>query len=105
MGWSISLLTFALEHNGEGIRGVLRLEGDRVVVAGALKNLGDVTHRQAERDTAVASVVVEPIATDHQCAQGDVAGVHRLHRDARLGAVQVRFSHQLPHGLDDLLEE
>lgn len=82
-----SRLTFALEHEGEDVRRVLRLQRHLVRVPRALENLGDVGHGEADREVAIAPVVVEPVAADQHRAQGDVARVHRLHRDARLRAV------------------
>lgn len=78
------VLTWALEHDYEGVALVLRLQRDRVLVARALENLGDVGSGQAQGEAAIAAVVVEAIAADQQLAERDMARVHRLHGDPGL---------------------
>ena len=58
-------LTGRLEHEGEGVASVLGLEGDDVVVSGALEHLGDGREVEAEGDGAVAAVVLKALAA-HQ---------------------------------------
>lgn len=74
-----TMLTGRLEHEGEGVASILGLEGDDVVVAGALEDLGDRGKVEAERDGAVAAVVLESLATHQKRDERNVRGVHGLH--------------------------
>lgn len=67
-----------LEGHGESISTLDGLEGDDVLVAGALEDLGEVGGVEAERDGLVAAVLGEAVRAHHESAQGHVGGVHRL---------------------------
>lgn len=56
-------LTWALEHESESIALILSLEGDNVVISRALQNLGDAAKVETEGKAAIASIVLEALAS------------------------------------------
>jgi hypothetical protein len=98
-------LTGRLEHECDGVRSIVGLDGDDVVVAGAAEHLGHVIEVHAHGEVAVAAVVLEPLGAEEQGDERDVAGVHGLQREPGPGAVKVGIGDQLADGLQDLLEE
>ena len=90
--------TGALEHEGHGIGAVIGLDGDDVIVAGALEHLGHVGEVDAHGDVAVAAVVLEALGSEEEGNQGNVAGVHRR-------AVEVGVVHQILDRLHHLLQQ
>lgn len=85
--------TGALEHEGDGVAAIVGLEGDDVVVAGALEHLGHVVEVHSHGKIAVAAVVLEALGSEEQSHQRHVAGVHGLEREPRGRAVEVRIVH------------
>ena len=67
------LLVGRLEHEGDGVGLVLRLDRDNVVGVGALQDLAHAAEVHAHGELAVATELVEPVGP-----QGDVAVVHGL---------------------------
>ena len=72
------MLTRALEHEGESVALVLGLEGDRIIVARALEHLLDRLEVEAERQGAVAAVVLEAVIAHQERHERNVRSVHRL---------------------------
>mmetsp|Transcript_37364 Transcript_37364/g.98845 ORF Transcript_37364/g.98845 Transcript_37364/m.98845 type:complete len:345 (+) Transcript_37364:1-1035(+) len=99
-----AVLRLVLEHEGHGVRLVVGLERDDIVIVAALEHLAHGGQVDTERDVAVAAVVVEAIGTQEQRNERHMARVHGLQRDASRRAVEVGLSDEVLHGLGDLLE-
>ena len=97
-------LTWTFEHEGDGITAVIGLEGDDIVVTGALEHLGHVVEVHAHGYVAVAAIVLEALGSEKKRHEGDVAGVHGLEREAGGGAVEVGIVHEVLDRLHDLLQ-
>ena len=52
-----------------------------------------------------AAVVLEAVRSQEEGHQGDVGGVHRLEREAVVGAVEVGIGDEILDGLEHLLQE
>ena len=72
------LLVGRLEHEGDGVGLVLRLDRDNVVGVGALQDLAHAAEVHAHGELAVATELVEPVGPQGHGHQGDVAVVHGL---------------------------
>ncbi|KAJ8544259.1 hypothetical protein ON010_g12008 [Phytophthora cinnamomi] len=97
--------TGGLEHDVERVAVVLRRERQGVVVARALEDLGQRRRLHAQRDVAVAAVVLEALGAQQQRHERHVRAVHGLQRQARLGAVDVALGDEVLHGLHDELHD
>jgi len=97
--------TLTLKDEGDGVALLVGLDGDAVVVAGALEDLVHGGERDAERDRAVAAEVLEAVLAQQQRHERHVARVHGLQRDAGGRAIKVAIGHEVLDGLEDLLEE
>ena len=68
-----------------------------------------VTHHvgevHAHGHVAVAAVVLEAVRSEEEGHEGDVGGVHRLEREAVVGAVEVGVGDEILDGLEHLLQE
>ena len=66
-----------------------RLHAHDVAIAGALQELGQAFHVEAQADVAIAAVVVEAVRVQHHRHQTYVRKVHGLKAEARGTAVEV----------------
>lgn len=94
----------ALEHQVNGIGGVLRLEGENIFILGGTQNLGQGAKVDAESDVAVAAVWGEALCAEKHGDQGNMGVVHGLEGDTRVITVEVAVLNQVLDGVDDLME-
>ncbi len=91
--------TGALEHEGDGVAAIVSLDGDDVIVAGALEHFGHVVEVHPHRHVTVTAVVFEALGSKEQSHQSHVAGIHGLEGKASGGAVEVGIVNQILYGL------
>lgn len=94
----------ALEHQVDNIRGVIRLEGENVVVLSSPQDLGQGDQVDTEGDVAVAAVGGETLGLEQHGHEGDVGVIHGLEGNAGVIAVEVTVLHEIFDGVDDLKE-
>ena len=76
--------------------------GDRAGAVSMTHHVGEV---HAHGHVAVAAVVLEAVRSEEEGHEGDVGGVHRLEREAVVGAVEVGVGDEILDGLEHLLQE
>mmetsp|Transcript_6029 Transcript_6029/g.15552 ORF Transcript_6029/g.15552 Transcript_6029/m.15552 type:complete len:342 (+) Transcript_6029:39-1064(+) len=99
------VVVLTLEQEGDVVGLILALDGDDVVVAGALDHLHEVADVQAHGDVPVAPVVLEPLGLQQDVDQGDVARVHGLERKPIGTAVEVALRDDVLDGIKHLFEK
>ena len=88
-----------------------RAPGRREEVIGRWERRGGVVGTyhvgevHAHGHVAVAAVVLEAVRSEEEGHEGDVGGVHRLEREAVVGAVEVGIGDEILDGLEHLLQE
>ena len=88
-----------------------RAPGRREEVIGRWERRGGVVGTyhvgevHAHGHVAVAAVVLEAVRSEEEGHEGDVGGVHRLEREAVVGAVEVGIGDEILDGLKHLLQE
>ena len=88
-----------------------RAPGRREEVIGRWERRGGVVWTyhvgevHAHGHVAVAAVVLEAVRSEEEGHEGDVGGVHRLEREAVVGAVEVGIGDEILDGLEHLLQE
>ena len=98
-------VTWRLENERDWVGLVVRLDGDDVVVGGALEYLGHAGEIDAEREVAIASVVLEAFALEHERDERHVRAVHGLQAHAAARAVPRRLVEQVLDGLHHFLQK
>lgn len=72
------MLTWAFEHESEGVALILSLKCNHIVVARALENLGYAGKVETQRQAAIAAVVLEALSPHQQRNQRNMRRIHRL---------------------------
>ena len=87
--------TRAFKHEGDSVTAVIGLDGDNVIISGALQHLGHVIEIHSHGDVPIAAVVLEALRSEEQSNKGYVAGIHSLERESGGGAVEVGIVNQV----------
>jgi len=88
-------LTGALKHESDGIATIIGLNGDDIVITGALEHLGHVSKVHPHGNVPIATIVLEPLSSEEQSNKSDMAGVHGLERETGGGAIEVGIGDQV----------
>lgn len=99
-----AVLGRTLEHERQRISSIFRLEGDHVVISGALENFGQVTRVESEGERSVTSEVIESFGLEGNSHERNVRTVHGLDGELVFAAINVGILNQILDGLNDLLE-
>ena len=94
------LLVLWFEHECNSVCVVLSLDGNRVVVVGALQDLCHVSQVHSHREIAVTTVLVEAIRSEVQRNEGHVRIVHGLKLSKKIKSsmnfgARTKYHHQL----------
>ena len=92
----------ALEHQVHGIRRVVGLQSQHILVLSSPQDLGQRDQIDAQGDVAVAAVGREPFGAEQHGHQRHVRVVHGLQGDSGVIAVEVAVLHEILDGVGDL---
>lgn len=92
-----------LEHQVDGIGGVLGLQGEDVFILGGAQDLGQGGQVDTESDVTVTAVGGEALGAEEHGNQSDVGVIHSLEGDAGVIAVEVAVLDQVLNSVDNLL--
>ena len=94
----------ALKHQIDNIWGIIRLEGQDILVLGASEHFHERAEIDAESDIAITAEGGEGFGFEHHGDESDVRIVHGLEGNAGVIAVKITILYQVFDSIDNLMD-